>query len=260
MFDKALRKNKFNKNWIASLSLRGALMMFFFSTLSFSQIKTSEVNYFRYKVNNKIKENERTEFVNSRVLNNSIYYKINNPDSVVHFQILKLLNFRVEPLSIIDTLTITGSWHITGENGNYYRYPDCGEIIKIESNATISWQTDIELIRTKTFGRTDYKDTGRIPFQFVCDTITLAPGETNYRWQTFATEKHCIKTFVDGVYTGDADTSCNPGTINYYGIELSRHTNSLENLQPNTTYKIMVEGTTDQGHFNIMEFTITTLE
>lgn len=159
-----------------------------------------------------------------------------------------------------DTLTIAGSWHMAGENGNYFRYPKCGEIIKIEADSLIRWQKDIEVIRTKTFGKTEYKLTNKVPFQFVSDTITRQPHVNYYRYQTFATEKHCIKTYVDGIYTGDEDTSCDPGNINYYGIKLYRHSNQISNLQPDTEYKIRVEGIGSSGDFNIIEFKIKTLK
>lgn len=131
-------------------------------------------------------------------------------------------------------------------------------MVEIQTAKVYNWQKEYRFERTKSFGKTIYKELD-IPFQFVADTITRQPTETSYRWQTFATEKHCIKTYVDNVYTGDADTSCNPGVVNYHGIELRRHSNSLEGLAPKTTYLIRVEGTTESGAFNYIEFEITTL-
>lgn len=167
-------------------------------------------------------------------------------------------NVTVEQIKT-DTLVIYGAWHIRGENGDYFRLLNYGDILKIEADTILFWQNDIEVIRTKTFGETHLKLTNNIPFQFISDTITRTPGETTYRWQTFATKTHCIKTYVNGVYTGDEDISCSPGNIIYQGYKLYRHTNRLTGLEPKTTYNILVEGTDDLGAFNIIKFNITTL-
>lgn len=195
-------------------------------------------------------------YLNEKINNSKADVKVLFPDQL-RLEFEGILNIQGPE---IDTITISGSWHLTGENGNYFRYPNCGDIIKIKTDTVFKWQKDIEVIREKTFGKTNYKTTEVVPFQFVMDTITRVPQSTSYKWQTFATQHHCIKTYVDNVYTGDADVSCNPGNIQYHGYKLYRHTNQIDNLQPNTEYKIRVEGTTENGEYNIMEFIIKTLE
>lgn len=222
-----------------------------------TQITKETKQYFVYKDGVSIKS-LKTEM---DAYNYALNVKLNNPNSyVTYLNHLWTKHEIYNDFQKVDTLVISGSWHLTGENANYFRYLDCGDIFKIEADTVKKWQKDIEVVRTKKFAETTFKLTDSIPFQFVYDTITRTPGQTSYNWQTFATEKHCIKTYVDNIYTGDADISCTPGQVFWQGQTLWRHSNSIDSLQPLTNYKIRVEGTTENGIFNIIEFDIRTIE
>ncbi len=156
---------------------------------------------------------------------------------------------------MIDTLTISGHWHTTGQHGSYFRYLNGGNIIKMETDTVINWQKDLEVIRTKTFSETTFKNTGKIIFQFRGVEITKIDS-TQVNFSTFATEKHCVKYYKDDVFYKEFQTDCEP-ILTQKGW---RSNYSAYDLEPDTAYKILVEGNTIDGRINIIEFVIHTAQ
>lgn len=259
MFGKVLRINKYNKNWFALLSLRGVvIMLLFFSALSFSQVRISNTDYFRYRINGEVEKTFKGTDKFTEIMNEGINYKLNNPDSIILIEEIKYVHYWIEDIynsmKIIDTLIISGGWHLTGENGNYFRLPNCGDIIKIEADTVFKWQKDIEVIRTKIFGKTALKLTDSIPFQFKGFEITKIDS-TKVNFTTYATEKHCVKYYKDNIFYKEFIINCEPiksdkgWASKYYA----------DGLKPNTTYLIRVEGNDKKENINFIEFQINTL-
>lgn len=240
--------------------MRVLTIFLFFISIGYAQVNVGGWTTSKYRANNTTELQRNGFSYKETFLNKAIQTKLEYPDSIVGVHWIETLTLDLADFTKIDTLQIYGSWHLTGPNGNYFRFPDCGDIFKIEADTIIKWQKDIEVIRTKKFGKTAFKLTDSMPFQFVSDTITKVTSATELAWQTFATEKHCIKTYVDNIYTGDQDISCTPGQVFWQGQTLWRHSNSIDSLQPSTNYKIRVEGTTENGIFNIIEFDMRTID
>lgn len=253
--------------------LRGNIMILLLavSTLSFSQIRLTERQYSRVKMGDEGIGKYETK---QEALNIGFKLKKENPDQRVIVQMYDTQDFLIRNLDFINSVeidTITVS-RMSKEIGGWLDYTDAGAapsdlraylpfigigLIEIQTDTIYNWQKDYKLERVKKFGEVIYKNLD-IPFQFVTDTLTMQPASTSYRWQTFATKQHCIKTYVDNIYTGDADTSCEAGTVDYDGRTIYRHTNNLDNLDPDTEYQIRVEGVSETGEFNIIEFKIRT--
>lgn len=256
------------------------IVIILISSLSFSQditdtgfqINVVKEGYYTVFIGDSLVSQHRSEseavqgFINQKLKNILADVRVQFPEKMrVDFEGRLLIHAQE-----IDTITVS---RMSREIGGWLDYTNAGfevsplraylpfvgmGLIEIQTDTIYAWQKEYRLERIKKFGEVTYKELD-IPFQFVADTITRQQLEASYRWQTFATEKHCIKTFIDNIYTGDDDISCTPGSIDYHGINLWRHTNTMENLDPKTTYLIRVEGTADDGGFNFIEFNITTL-
>ncbi|GAF72119.1 unnamed protein product [marine sediment metagenome] len=129
-------------------------------------------------------------------------------------------------------------------------------LAEIEADTIYRFQSIFHLERTRNFkeAKTTYKSYG-LPFQFR-DSLMLEPRSTSYRLQTFATKLHCVSYYLDN-QEYHLNRSCNPGKLS--DIEY-RHTMLYENLDPDTEYLVRIEGTSEVGEFDFVEFKIKTLK
>lgn len=155
----------------------------------------------------------------------------------------------------IDTLTISGHWHVAGDNGNYFRYINAGDIIKIKTDSVMKWQRDMEVIRTKIFGETVYEDTEIIPFQ-IREMELYDLTNVSAKIRVHITEKQSeIISYIDNVeykrFTPGASEKINETDYWFWFNILQR--------QPNTSYKIRIEVISLTGAINFQEIILITL-
>lgn len=169
-------------------------------------------------------------------------------------------NFRIDItgnkyIDVTDVLTISGNWHIIGDNGNYFRYINAGDIIKIEADSVMNWQRDIEVIRTKTFGKTEYALTDKIPFQ-IRDGYIYDITETSAKVHINITKKQSeIRGYIDNVLVREfkPGTSYKLDELNYWFYF------NIYDLEAQKTYILRVEVVSVDKEINFIEYNIKTL-